>query len=236
MKIAVVSFYYYAHNYWCNHDILEEYCDMHGYDLHYNIKKVKDTSIHEPTYDGMVYMRQLLEKGYDRVFWFDGSDIIITNFSMKLENMVGSKPIQFSNDVLPSYPIDSWGCNSGFWSVDSSDISKQFLDDVLETYDPEYHHGWNETYWGDQDILNTISVNYKDYLDTECLHQSYWFYNSTEFYSMGIVEQIEYFSNQGKNINTYKLGDFLIHFAGGVVNTRTMTEVYERLRKVIEEK
>jgi hypothetical protein len=230
MRIAVVSFYYYSHNYWCNYDILQEYCDSHGYDLFYEIKNVESQNIHSPTYDGMVFMRSLLERGYDWVFWFDGTDIIITNLSLKLEEMVGIKPIQFSNDVITSNPIELHRCNSGFWAVDPSDISKRFLDEVLETYDPYYDEGWSEEYWGDQNALNEVAKNYEDFVDTSSLHQSYWFYNSPDFYNMNIKEQVEYFGNQSKNNNIYKFGDFMIHFAGRVLSPNEMMKIYERIK------
>lgn len=230
MKIAVVSFYYYRDNYWCNHDILKEYCDLHGYHLHYKINYVDNTNIHTPTYDGMLYMRELLNKDYDWVFWLDATDIIITNPSLRLEDMISEKPIQFSNDVITNYPVNIYQCNSGFWGVNNSSISKTYLEDVLETYDPEYHNGWSEEYWGDQNALNVIGEGYLDHIDTSSLHQSYWFYNNPDFYNMGILEQLNYFGNQSKNRNVFKMGDFLLHFAGRVLQPNDMMKIYDKIK------
>lgn len=230
MKIAIVSFYYYGDNYWCNHDILEEYCNLHGYDLHYNITMVDSSNIHTPTYDGMMYMRQLLDKDYDWVFWLDATDIIITNPSMRLEDMISDKPIQFSNDVITSDPVEIYECNSGFWGVNNSDTSKTFLNDVLETYDSEYHNGWSEEYWGDQNALNGVGERFISHIETTSLHQSYWFYNNPDFYNMGIREQLDYFGNQSNNKNTFKFGDFLIHFAGRVLPPNEIMKIYDKLK------
>jgi hypothetical protein len=232
MKIAVVSFYYYKDNYWCNHDILEEYCNLHGYDLHYNILKLDSDiiHIHTPTYDGMVYMRELLDKGYDWVFWVDGTDIIITNPSLKLEEMVSDKPIQFSNDVITEYPVKIYECNSGFWAVNNSEISKTYLDDVLGCYDHEDRDRWSEEYWSDQNALNGVGERYLDHIDTSSLHQSYWFYNNPDFYNMDIVRQLDYFGNQNNNRNVFKMGDFLLHFAGRVLQPNDMMKIYDKIK------
>ena len=230
MKIAVVSYYYYTDNYWCNYDILKEYCDYHGYYLHYNIAKVDNTNIHTPTYEGMIYMRQLLNKDYDWVFWLDATDIIIVNPSLKLEDMVSDKPIQFSNDVITHFPVNLYECNSGFWGVSNSPISKTFLEDVLETYNPEYDNGWSKEFWGDQNALNGVGEGYIDHIDTSSLHQSYWFYNNPDFYNMDIKSQVEYFGNQSSNRNTFNFGDFLIHFAGRVLPPNDMMKIYEKIK------
>ena len=230
MKIAVVSYYYYTDNYWCNYDILKEYCDYHGYSLHYNIAKVDNTNIHTPTYEGMIYMRQLLNKDYDWVFWLDATDIIIVNPSLKLEDMVSDKPIQFSNDVITHFPVNLYECNSGFWGVSNSPISKTFLEDVLETYNPEYDNGWSKEFWGDQNALNGVGEGYIDHIDTSSLHQSYWFYNNPDFYNMDIKSQVEYFGNQSSNRNTFNFGDFLIHFAGRVLPPNDMMKIYEKIK------
>ena len=230
MKIAVVSYYYYTDNYWCNYDILKEYCDYHGYSLHYNIAKVDNTNIHTPTYEGMIYMRQLLNKDYDWVFWLDATDIIIVNPSLKLEDMVSDKPIQFSNDVITHFPVNLYECNSGFWGVSNSPISKTFLEDVLETYNPEYDNGWSKEFWGDQNALNGVGEGYIDHIDTSSLHQSYWFYNNPDFYNMDIKSQVEYFGNQSSNRNTFNFGDFLIHFAGRVLPPNDMKKIYDKIK------
>jgi|SaaInl1SG_22_DNA_1037389.scaffolds.fasta_scaffold01846_4 hypothetical protein len=230
MKIAIVSFYYYNNNYWCNREILQSYCDLHGYDLHYTIEKVESENIHSPTYDGMVYMKNLFSEGYDWVFWLDGADIIISNPKLKLEDMISDRPIQFSNDVITNNPVNLYECNSGFWGVRNCDISKTFLNDVLESYDDNYHNGWSEEFWGDQDALKGIGEGYSDHIDTSSLHQSYWFYNTPDFYNMDIKSMINYFGNQSNNRNVFKFGDFLIHFAGRVLSPKEMENIYDKLQ------
>lgn len=233
MKIAVVSFYYYNNNYWCNYDNLEEYCNYHGYDLHYTIKKVDVENIHKPTYDGIKYIRELLDKGYDYVFWFDATDTIITNKSIKLEDIVGDKPIQFSNDVITSDPVKIYECNSGFWGVSPNNESKRFLEDVLDTYDPEYYDGWSEEFWGDQNALNGVGERYLDHIDTSSLHQSYWFYSTPTFYNKPLDELIKYLGNQSNNPNVYSYGDFMIHFAGKVVEGNEINHILKLVKNAM---
>jgi len=230
MKVAVVSFYYYQNDYWCNYDNVESYCDKHGYDLHYNIKQVDSENIHTPTYDGILYMRELLEKGYDYVFWIDGSDIIIVNDEMKLEDMIGEKPIQFSNDVITKTPLTIWESNTGLWGVKNHIDSKRYLDEVISSYDPSYEGAWSDIYYHDQNAMIDIGSNYLEFIDFDVLKQKYWFYNDPSFYNMGIEDMVDYFSNQGNNPNIYKVGDFMIHFAGKVLNSYQITKILNKIK------
>lgn len=171
-----------------------------------------------------------MDEGYDSVFWFDSTDIIITNPKLRLEDMISDSPIHFSNDVITNDVTPIYQCNSGFWCVDSSDHSKTFLDEVISTYDSNVKDGWSEEFWSDQNALNSIGEKDVYNIDTTSLKQSYWFYHHSDFYNMGIIDLVEYLGNQSKNKNTYKSGDFLIHFAGRVLPPNEMLNIYHKIK------
>lgn len=130
---------------------LEEYCRNHGYHLHYY------TSVIDENYTLMWQrvpgLRKLLNQ-YEAVFWFD-DDIYITNMNIKLESFLGDHSIVFSADSQCEKPEIL--INSGIYGLKSDNVSKAFIENVIEGYD--YFSG----YYKDKPLYEQSIITYLYY-------------------------------------------------------------------------
>lgn len=65
-----------------------EYCARHGYDLHVKTEGFTMASVHPVTWDRLRFMFNLLKTGKYDWIWTVGTDTLITNMTVKLEELI----------------------------------------------------------------------------------------------------------------------------------------------------
>lgn len=109
-----------------------KYCDKHGYDLDIRTEPEKfhtkrDYGIPHFGYEKIAAIIEVLKTDkYDWVFWC-GSDTMITNYTIKLEDII-------DEDYHFIVPNDLWGLNTDCLLVRNSKEALEFLEDVYGTF------------------------------------------------------------------------------------------------------
>ncbi len=109
-----------------------KYCEKHGYDLEIKTKPdsfetKKDFGIAHFGYEKIGAILKIFEeKDYDWIYWC-GSDTMITNYNIKLEDLIDDNyHFIIANDL--------WGINADSILVKNSSESKEFLREVYNTF------------------------------------------------------------------------------------------------------
>jgi hypothetical protein len=105
-----------------------KYCEKHGYD-HLIIKE--NFSLKNIGFEKMAFIKRTLETGkYDWVFWC-GADTMITNYNIKLEDLIGNPEDPYCMIIAP----DVWDWNSDSLLFKNSKGTLEFLDLIISRYD-----------------------------------------------------------------------------------------------------
>jgi hypothetical protein len=203
MKICVVSLY--DDNYQELADITlesncREYCEKHNYDCY--IKKDNFILKHL----GFEKIRLLLEllktNKYDWIYW-RGADTLITNFQIKLENLIDE-----NYHFLIS--LDVHGINSDSLFIKNSPQGIKLFENILDYKDsaPEEQIVIRHIYESNQHIIKLVpqkfmnSYNYSLYLSQEP-----WNVYGIQPESTPNQDQLGYYGS-------WDVGDFLLHWPG----------------------
>jgi len=190
---------------------LQQYCDRHGYDLHYYDQTID--SNYQPIWQKTLAVRNALsmtsdsETGYkyDAVVWID-DDIYITNPDYRLENIIKSA----RRDIILTADPDSnyRNCvNTGLYIVINTDIGRQFMNDVIDGYHM-FGGKYQKNYYHEQ----TISL----YL----YYAKYYPYTK-----LCVEERIQTFE---RDRNKWQPGDFCLHLCGASNPKRC--DIFTKLR------
>lgn len=189
------------------------YCEKHGYDLILRTNRDEFTYQHTG-FEKLLFVKQTLESGkYDWVYWC-GTDTLITNFNIKLEDLV-------DNGYHFIVSVDIWDINADSFLCRNSPQAINFLESLLmlhDSYVDENNNGidtgrilpdGNPTCWAEQQAIIDLAPSYKNIVKLEPQKKlnSYLYniYNSP-WHQKGL----DCWGNNG----TWAPGDFLLHLPG----------------------
>ena len=105
-----------------------KYCEKHGYD-HLILKE--NFSLKDLGFEKMAFIKRTLETGkYDWVFWC-GTDTMITNYNIKLEDLIDNPQDPYCMIIAP----DVWDWNSDSMLFKNDPRTIKFLDLIISRYD-----------------------------------------------------------------------------------------------------
>ena len=203
MNICVVSLY--DDNYKELADITlenncREYCTIHNYECH--IKK-DNFGLKHLGFEKIRLLLELLKTDkYDWIYW-RGADTLITNFQIKLENLID-----------PNYhfliSLDVHGINSDSLFIKNSPQGIKLFEDILSysNTSPEEQLVINYLYENNQDIIKLVpqklmnSYNYSLYTSEEP-----WNVYGVQHECILNQDQLGYYGG-------WDIGDFLLHWPG----------------------
>jgi len=148
-------------------------------------------------YEKMYFIRDMME-GYPEIdwFWWTGCDTLITNFNIKLEDVV-------DNDYHFIIAPDCDGINADSFFVRNSPEGKKFVDVINSKIDTYKTHGWVEQ----QAIIEHMKMDeFKDMVKVVPQRQL----NAYDYALYPDCKPIDLTGNDGQ----WKPGDLLIHWPG----------------------
>ena len=203
MKICVVSLY--NENYKELADITlesncREYCEKYNYDCY--IKK--DNFVLEHL--GFEKVRLLLEliktNQYDWIYW-RGADTLITNFQIKLEDLI-------DNNYHFLISLDVHGINSDSLFIRNSSQGIKLFEDILSYSNnaPEEQIVMRHLYESNQQIIKSIPQKFMN-------SYNYSLYTSEEPWNVyGVQHECTPKQDQLGYYGGWDIGDFLLHWPG----------------------
>ena len=214
-----------------------KYCEKHGYDLEirtdpmqFNTKS--DFGLPHFGYEKIAILLELFKtRDYDWVFWC-GSDTMITNYNIKLENLIdNNKHFIVANDL--------WGLNTDCLLVKSSPESIKFLEEIYGTFHTFVDSkGVNidtgvrlpdggARAWAEQGAINDLKDKYKDIIKivpqktmNSYLYQMY----PSPWHQKGL--------DCDGNDGGWSKGDFMLHLPG-MPNDVRLNIVVSILKEVV---
>ena len=181
-------------------DYCREYCKIHNYDCYI----MKDNfGLEHLGFEEIRLLLELLQTDkYDWIYW-RGADTLITNFQIKLENLID-----------PNYhfliSLDVHGINSDSLFIKNSPQGIKLFEDILSYSNtaPEEQLVINHLYGSNQDIIKLIpqklmnSYNYPLYTSEEP-----WNVYGVQHECIPKQDQLGYYGG-------WDIGDFLLHWPG----------------------
>jgi len=225
---------------------ISSYCKKHSYDFYFLKDEEKfnklpfiergESNIAHCLFKFEIFLK-LFEMGYDKVFYIDSIDILITNYNISLSSLVDDQHSLFFS-LKPFIFQDNEGTklfniNGGFHSARNTTKSKKFFRECIEKVKEKNKKvDVNENNIHDQfifkKILNSRKEKYKNDVSVgKSLQQKFW-------YSNKITEE-KIFFNQNKRKNLWVEGDFLIHLGVFCSNVGSKFELVKKFyRKYCE--
>ena len=203
MKICVVSLY--DKNYQELADITletncREYCEKHNYDCH--IKK-DNFGLEHLGFEKIRLLLELLKTDkYDWLYW-RGADTLITNFQVKLENLIDE-----NYHFLIS--LDVHGINSDSLFIKNSPQGIKILENILSYAGnaPEEQIVIRHIYESNQHLIKLVPQKFMNSYDYSLyLSQEPWNVYGVQPESIPNQDQLGYYGN-------WDIGDFLLHWPG----------------------
>lgn len=187
-----------------------EYCQRHGYTLevlHETRPKFQDPASHAGgfSWSRLERMAEMVESGKFDWVWCVGCDTLITNLTLKLEELTQttSKPVLICGERVAPLQADSFLVSSS---------GSGWLRDILSCYEQYKHHGWVEN----QAMIDRRE-RHRDLL--QIVPQ--WRLNAYDyrrFYHLGkqYRDGTDCYGHRGQ----WQPGDFLIHWPAATLGER----------------
>ncbi len=214
-----------------------KYCEKYGYDL--DIRKdpkkfntTRDFGMPHFGYEKIGALLDVIRKdNYDWIFWC-GSDTMITNYNIKLEDLI-------DNDKHFIVPNDLWGLNTDCLLVRSSAESVAFLEEVYGTFHTFVDsNGVNidtgvrlpdggARAWAEQGAINDLKDKYADIIKAvpqKTMNSYLYHMYPSPWHQKGL-------DCDGNN-GTWSKGDFMLHLPG-MPNDVRLNVVINLLREVV---
>lgn len=222
-----------------------KYCEKHGYD-HLVLRDSSEFSLKHVGYERLAFIIRALKTGkYDWVFWC-GTDTMITNYNIKLEDLVGPESDPYCMIIAP----DVWDWNSDSMLFRNSPRTIAFLELIISKYDAYIDENGNarandavqkdgcRTAWGEQAAMieeckekifsPNIKPEYKDFVKEvpqKTMNSYVYGLYPTPFHA----QKKDYLGRDGEWSN----GDFLMHWPGTDYRTRVALAI-NTIKHVIE--
>lgn len=189
-----------------------DYCARHGYQLEVVRAvrpKFQDTASHASgfSWSRMEHMAEMVESGQFDWVWCVGCDTLVTNMTLKLEELTDStdKHVLICGERVAPLQADSF-------LVRHSPEGSAWLRDILSCYEQYKHHGWVEN-------QAMIDRRERHAAITQIVPQ--WRLNSYDyrrFYHLGnqYRDGTDCYGNRGQ----WQPGDFLIHWPAATLEER----------------
>lgn len=206
MKFKIVS--YYTENYqplvdktWTNNKI--PYCEKHNY-LYENKLRVWKDSHHGQVDKIQIIKEELNSMPPDSWVWWTGADLMITNWTIRLEDIIDLN----YHFIIAS---DFNGINADSFLIRNSKLGNEYLDMIANTL-PSYKDNWE----GEQAIMKDTYERYKDTivkLVPQRLINSYNYALYVNRYPPPLIDKLG-------TIGDWKIGDFVIQWPATDLNFR----------------
>lgn len=178
---------------WYNNKI--QYCERHGYS--YELIKSQWSSMHE----SQVIKIQILKDAINSIpedswIWWTGADLMITNFTIKLEDLI-------DNNYHFIVASDFNGINADSFLLRNSPQGRDYLK-MIEDKLPSYVDNWE----GEQGIMKDTYEQYKDSVVKMIPQKSLNSYQYNLYrgrYPEPLVDKLG-------TVGDWSIGDFVIHW------------------------
>ena len=203
------------------------YCDRHEYKF---FKKTGDFSVKDIGFEKLVFVRDtLLNNDLDWIYWC-GADTLITNYTIKLEDLIHT-----NYNLIVTCDIWDWNLDSFLIKNDSKSID--FLNKIISKYDqyindqgkPRLQNAYQkdgcQIGWAEQAAIieeckleffkPDIKPEYIDFVKEvpqKTMNSYLYFWYPSHFHQKGL----DYRNRNGQ----WSEGDFLVHWAGMPNETR----------------
>lgn len=182
-----------------------EYCEKHNYDFQYRAEKFFYTHI---GFEKIHRVLELFEKeNFDILYWC-GADTLITNFDIKITDLIDDEHDFFICG-------DANGINADSFVIKNTPKARQLFQEVLDfQLNNNYLYEKENRYLNEQETLDMfINNEYKDitkiYPQRVMNSYNYDLYPISHFGEQ-FKDKKDYLGNDGN----WQPGDFLIHFPG----------------------
>jgi len=188
-----------------------KYCKKHNYDL---MIKTKDFQFAHLGYEKIRFVKSILQTNqYDWIYWC-GADTMITNFNIKLEDLI-------DNNYHFIVAKDLWDINSDSFFCRNSEQAIDFLNALLDTHDQYIDKNGNAVdfgltlpdggarAWGEQGAMVDLYPKFQNIIKLvpQKMINSYLYHlYGSAWHQKGL----DAFGNNG----SWSQGDFLLHLPG----------------------
>lgn len=193
----------------------KEYADKWGYDLIY-FDDVLDKS-RPPQWSKVLAIHYVL-KNYDWVWWID-IDAFITNFNIKLEDIIDS-----NFDMIFTKNKESFISNGSSFFKNSILVNK-FLGDVYNLKEIDIY-----TFDHEQKAMRMLLQNDDKYLThTKLIDEKV----CNSYYPTNNKDVLKYYPDWNVSSNLWEEGDFIVQFCGRTTEEKNkdMIEFYKKINK-----
>lgn len=199
-----------------------KYCDKYGYDFFIKTKDFDPQKPHLGFAKISMVLDLLKSNQYDWILW-GGSDTMITNYNIKLEDMIDN-----NYHFIISYDI--WDFNADSFLIRNSQIAIQYFEHILSLYDVYIDGDGNAKdlgtrlpdggarCWGEQEAMIDLYNQYPEYANMiKPMPQKFM---NSYLYNMYPSAAHQRGTDCKGNNGQWSAGDFLIHWPGMDNNTR----------------
>lgn len=174
------------------------YCQKHGYKL---FAKTTDFSTGNRIYfDKMRYCLDILNKNPDiKWIWWLDCDALITNFDKKIEPFC-------DENYICVITCDQNSPNNGSFFLKNCELSKKFLQDVIDLQEQFLDPPWDNAAWNH--VYNT-SDEYKKNFKVQRQRDFNSFSHITDYHRATMKDMA-----MTGELNQWMPGDFVVHYAG----------------------
>jgi hypothetical protein len=214
MNIAIASFN--LSNYQSLHDITWKqnkikYAERHGYKAFCKTENFYNLTI---GFEKIWLIRDLFNENPELDWiWFTGCDTLVTNMTIKLEDII-------DNDYHFIIATDCNGINADSFLIRNSSEGKAYIQMIMDKYDDYKNHSWAE-----QQVMIDTEEQYKDIIKLVPQRDI----NSYNCSLYPLQPSTDRFGNSGN----WQPGDFHIHWPGTSLGHRIDLANYY-LKQVIE--
>jgi hypothetical protein len=171
------------------------YCEKHGYSHELQFLE-SSLPMHEYQIEKIKFIQRVVnDSPEDSWIWWTGADLMITNFLIKLEDIV-------DNNYHFVTATDFNGINADSFLIRNSQQGRDYLNMIAEKL-PNYTH-WE----GEQGIMKDTYEQYKDIVIKLVPQRTMNSYNYSLYKGRGPEPMLDKLGNVGD----WRIGDFAIHW------------------------
>jgi len=198
---------------WFNNKI--PYCERHGYN--YEIRVIDSADLRDIQMNKVLFIEEILNRSSeDSWVWWTGSDLMITNFTIKLESIIDLN----YHFIIAS---DFNGINADSFLVRNSEKGRKYFKMIVDTL-PTY------SYWeGEQGIMKETYDEFKNDVVKMVPQKTLNAYNYAN-YRMAYAHR-EPLCDQLGTDGDWSVGDFVIHWPATPLDYRI--QAYEHYSQFI---
>lgn len=180
---------------WFNNKV--PYCQRHGYN--FELRLVTMESLHQYQMSKVLFINEVLNRSQEDAWvWWTGADLMITNFTIKLEYIIDTN----YHFIIAS---DFNGINADSFLIRNSEKGRNYFKMIVDTL-PNY------TYWeGEQGIMKDTYEQYKNDVVKMVPQKVINSYNYADYYGRSCAPPGPLADSLG-TVGDWSFGDFVIQW------------------------